>query len=364
MQGFETPQQRDARQAAAVAKQVAEEFNPHQLQVGDHMSNVGTAERIYGGHMSDKPVQLSLVKVQRQRFEPGSMFPSYEEEVGVVHRVHPEDDTLTVQFPSDQHRLRVRSTDVQLVQFVDPTYPTVRLQRGQRLPNKDELDRREAANDIVRRQLGIPQGHMLPNQQDEALLEGERRDDDGKVVTDAGYWGIPVTTLDALKNRSIPPGQVGGAYGRHFYTSLYERYRAASIGSEGAYQSGQSASLPSVFGQPSGFGQQSGQSVSQSVFGQPNGFGQQSSQWPSQPSVFGQPNGFGQQSGQSPSQPSVFGQPNSFGQAGGSMSSGPMQPGGAPPGVDPNRIVDRVYIPLEGPEMRMNMRDGQWEPVR
>lgn len=288
MQGFETPQQRAARQAAEVAKQVAEEFTPHQRQVGDHMSNVGTTERIYGGHTADKPEQLSLVRVQRQRFDAGSMFPRYEEEVGVVHRVHHEDDTLTIQFPSDQHRIRVPSADVQLVQFVDPTYPTVRLRKGQRLPHKEELDRREEANEILRRQLGIPQGHMLPNQQDETLLEGERKDEDGKVVYDAGYWGMPVSTLDALQNRSIPPGQVTGTYSRHFYTSLYNRYRAASIGAEAA----EAAAL--------------------------DGLGQ-----------------------------------------------APMMPGAAvPPGIDPNRVVDRVYIPLQGPELRMNMRDGQWEPVR
>lgn len=293
MQGFETPQQRDRREAAAVAQQVSEEFNPHQVHVGDHLSNVGTTERIYGGKMSDRPVELSLVRVQRQHIDPGSMFPRYEEEVGVVHRVHHEDDTLTVQFASDQHRVRVPTANVQLVQFIDPTYPTVRLQSGQHLPSKDELDRREAANEIVRRQLGVPQGHMLPNQQDEMLLEGERKDEDGKVVRDAGYWGIPVSTLDALQNRSIPASQVTGTYGRHFYTSLYERYRGVSLGNEAAVHPGQSASQ---------------------------------------------------------------------------SSGGPKQPGPAaatiPSDVDPDRIVDRIYIPLEGPTMRMNVRHGQWEPVR
>lgn len=338
MFGFETPQERDRRQAAAVAQQVAEEFTPHQVHVGDHTSNVGTTEVIYGGKMSDKPVELSLVRVQRPRIDPGSMFPGYEEEVGVVHRVHHEDDTLTVQFPSDQHRLRVPISDVQLVQFVDPTYPTVRLQRSQRLPTKAELDRREETNEMVRRQLGIPQGHMLPNQRDEMLLEGERKDEDGKVVTDAGYWGIPVSTLDALKNRSIPPSQVTGTYGRHFYTSLYERYRAASLGAEAAFHPGQSASHSSGFHQAGGFA--AGQSRS-SGFDQAGGFaaGQ------------GRSSGFDQAGGFAAGQ-------------GRSMSGGPMQPGAAPPGVDPNRIVDRVYIPLEGPAMRMNMRDGQWEPVR
>eukprot|EP00913_Durusdinium_trenchii_P023203 g21782.t1 len=130
MPSFETPLERRRREEAEIRQQVAEEFVPRQLHVGDHMDHLGATEVIYGGKTSSQPKdpvlrELNLVKVQRPLPQGG-----FQEDLGVVHRVHAEDGTVTVQFLSDQHRLRVPTNQANLVQTITPSYPKIRLKPG------------------------------------------------------------------------------------------------------------------------------------------------------------------------------------------------------------------------------------------
>jgi len=315
---METPAEQRRREEAAIRKELAEEFSPHQHYVGEHLDNEGTVERIYGGQTSERPKELSLVRVQRPLASGGSA-----EELAVVHRVHAEDDTLTVQFPSDQHRLRVPTRIVMLVQTITPTYPKIRLHPGERLPNRAEVDRREAELEAERRKRGLPQGAMLPWQEAEQLNQGEHKGADGVVRIDAGRWGIPAPTLEALKHRSIPPDEVSGVYGRHFYSGLYERQKMESL---------QASHV--------GFRGHGGSGYGSGSYGGPRGLA-------GGPGGLAGPGGLGETPGGFP------GGKGALGPAGTAKDRLP----------DGRRVVSRVYIPLEGPEMQLNPATGNWEPA-
>lgn len=357
MPSFETPQERRQREEAAMRKQVAMEFAPQQLNAGDRMDNLGATEVFYGGQMSSRPKELSLVKVQRPSPNGG-----FEEDLGVVHRVHAEDDTVTVQFPNDQHRVRVPTNQALLVQTLTPSYPKIRLKPGEHLPNRKQLDRREKELEEERRKLGLPQGAMLPWQEADQLNQGERRDDDGIVRITGDHWGIPTPTLDALKNRSIPPDEVTGVYGRHFYSRLYELHRQEAarqhysmlgVGGAGAYGS---------FGTGSGAGGAYGSSYGPNGVGGygPGGAG-------CGPGAYGPGNGAGGGLGGGLG----GGAGDGFGGAGGAFGGGLGGFGGdGGSGIyngrsaDGRQVVSQLYIPLEGPTRQKNPATGEWEPVQ
>eukprot|EP00931_Biecheleriopsis_adriatica_P105455 TRINITY_DN80017_c0_g1_i1.p1 TRINITY_DN80017_c0_g1~~TRINITY_DN80017_c0_g1_i1.p1 ORF type:complete len:362 (-),score=51.65 TRINITY_DN80017_c0_g1_i1:92-1099(-) len=316
------------REKAAIRQQVADEFAPHELGAGEHLKSDGATERIYGGHTDSRPKELSLVKVQRPRWQPheingilmldpNAIPPMSWEDIGVVHRVHKEDDTLTVQFPSDQHRMRVPTDSVQLVVDITPTYPKIRLNKGEKLPTRAQLQQREARYEVQRRQLGLPQGAMLPDQQDDQLKADEHLSDDGKVAVDAGYWGIPVPLQDALKNRSIPPSQVTGTYGRHFYTGLYERYQREAFEAQGLLPPGAAARLKG-----------------EGTFG--------SGAWGAGGAVEGM---------------------IASGAGRGATLSGKGAVTAQQLNEVDSRVISRVFIPLEGPQLHMNMATGEWEEM-
>lgn len=225
MAGFETPQEKLAREKSNMAQVVRNEFAPGQLQAGQTMNGPGAhaVERVYGGTMSTRPQELSLVKAMRPT-------PSGEWVLGtgVVHRVHPEDDTLTIQFVPDQHRLRLPLRSVSPILDIEPVYPKIRLGKGEPLPTRSQVMQRELAAEEHRRQLGLTDGQPLPGQDMEGLRPGEWEGKNGNVKMMGDHWGIPVWTIDALKNRSIPNTQVTGAYGCHFYTELYQNNFYAS----------------------------------------------------------------------------------------------------------------------------------------
>jgi len=282
----ETQHQKLEREKREMRQEVAGELAPHEVRVGQQIGHDGAAEVIYGGHTASRPEELSLVRVMRPLPLGGSA-----EDIGVVHRVHSEDDTITVQFPLDQHRARVPISSVELVQQVDPVYPKVRLRRGERMPTRTQITGREAQLEAERRQLGLPQGAMLPWQAEDHLRVDEHFGRDGKVKIDATYWGIPEPTLDALKNRAIPANEVTGEYGRHFYSNLYERYRSEAHNGEQQTHSVQSSGSISGLTKAPHAGQ----------------------------------------SGQT------------FAKVGG------------------ENVIARVYVPLEGPELHMNMASGVWQ---
>ncbi|CAJ1368784.1 unnamed protein product [Effrenium voratum] len=354
---YETPQERRRREEQEIRQQVAEEFNPHRLQEGDHLQNVGATEVIYGGQTSSRPKELSLVKVQRPLPSGG-----YAEDLGVVHRVHAEDDTLTVQFVSDQHRLRVPTGQALLVQPVTPNYPKTRLKPGERLPTKGQVDRREAALEVERRRLGLPQGALLPHQEEESnqLNQGEHRGEDGVVRISADHWGIPAPTLDALKNRSIPPSEVTGIYSRHFYTNLYDRQRReawkqhSSSGTSGGGGGcgGCGGGGGGAWGSSSGYG--GGGCGSFGGGGGCGSFGGSGYGSYGGGCRGGGGCGGGCCGGGSGGCGGCGGCGGFGGCGGGSCGASMMQ------GSD-KRVVSHVYIPLEGPSLQQNLATGEWE---
>eukprot|EP00434_Breviolum_minutum_P027488 symbB.v1.2.024305.t1/scaffold2280.1/size83482/3 len=357
MPAMETPQERRQREQAQMRQQVAQEFAPQQqFHVGDHMDTLGATEVIYGGQTSSRPKELSLVKVHRPLPQGG-----FADEIGVVHRVHAEDDTVTVQFPNDQHRLRIPTNQAALVQSVTPTYPKIRLKPGERLPNRSQLDRREKELEEERRKLGLPQGAMLPWQEADHLNKGEHRDEDGVVRISGDHWGIPTPTLDALKNRSIPPDEVTGVYGRHFYSRLYELQRREAAqqhysmiglsrsGAGGAFGAGGGAygaaggaygagggAYGSAYGSGFGGGGYGADGGSLGAGGGPCG------------GAGGGPFGDG------------FGGSGFGGGFGGGQDGAGSRNGRS---ADGRQIVSQLYIPLEGPTLQKNQNTGDWEPI-
>lgn len=172
--------------------------------------NKGGVMYEYGGEMAKGLSELQIVKVWRpQPFGPPQLCRA------IVHRVHKDDNSVTVQFVPDQHRARVPRYCIQPVLGVEPRYPDVWLEPGQSPPTREEILRIELEKERMR-EMGIP----VPDS--EAPPDGGFLNRQHRKIERVQRWGIPATTLDALRNRSIPPFQVEGTYGRHFYSNLYK----------------------------------------------------------------------------------------------------------------------------------------------
>mmetsp|Transcript_72682 Transcript_72682/g.189575 ORF Transcript_72682/g.189575 Transcript_72682/m.189575 type:complete len:315 (-) Transcript_72682:91-1035(-) len=220
-QHFADARQELNREKHEVAKLVAEEFQrpvdpntplQHELQM-----HQGGEEVVYGGMVSAEPQELQLVRAWRP-----TPLGEWEIGTGVVHRVHKENQTITVQFLPDQHRCRLPFASVKPILDITPTYPKVRLMPGERLPTRTELLAREQEAHARRQALGIPPEQPLPGDEDpNSLRAGETLNEHGHPVVKEDRWGIPGPTLDALRNYSIPGLQVGSEYGSHFYSKLY-----------------------------------------------------------------------------------------------------------------------------------------------
>jgi hypothetical protein len=152
--------------------------------------------------------ELHLCEAWRPVPGPKGVQPKLEK--CVAHRVHPEDYTVTVQFFKDQHRLRIPVSCCRPLLDITPEYPQIYISDGEAPPSREEIDLYEEEKSRLE-----AHGMVAPlfDGPDPTLGSKER----------ATYWGLPTPTLDALRNRSIPPAQVTGEYGRHFYTSLYNR---------------------------------------------------------------------------------------------------------------------------------------------
>lgn len=204
-----------------VKQQVWEEFHSNQnpnAQVEQLLHQGGATQRFYGGAEHAGPHEMQLVKAWRPT--PNG---EWEMGTGVVHRVHHEDGTLTVQFIPDQHRCRLPRSSVQPITDITPVYPAIRLSEGERLPTPAEIRAREENANAMRMQYGIPPEAPLPGQENtivrpEDVLAGHKR-----PAVLANRWGMPATTLDALRNRAVPEDQLSGAYGVHHYTKLYQQ---------------------------------------------------------------------------------------------------------------------------------------------
>lgn len=223
---------------------------------------------------------------------------------GVVHRIHMEDHTVTVQFLDDQHRLRLKSSMVNPISPVEPKYPRVVLQKGERPPTRAEIMEkinREAAEEEWASLNGVALPPK-PAQSDEA----DPSDNTERRVERVDQWGIPAPTLDALRNRSVPSYQVSGVYGEHFYSKLYA----------------------------SNFHSTKDKQIQQEAAAAANGV------------VGGRPGSLGGRPGGVPANGAA-----PLPQAGGGGRGGP------------STIKTHRYIPLEGPEMEQ-MPDGSWRDIQ
>eukprot|EP00421_Protoceratium_reticulatum_P014434 CAMPEP_0168395694 /NCGR_PEP_ID=MMETSP0228-20121227/20176_1 /TAXON_ID=133427 /ORGANISM="Protoceratium reticulatum, Strain CCCM 535 (=CCMP 1889)" /LENGTH=306 /DNA_ID=CAMNT_0008409135 /DNA_START=1 /DNA_END=921 /DNA_ORIENTATION=- len=174
-------------------------------------------DHVYGGEESAMPREEQLVQAWRP-----TPWGEWQLAMGVIHRVHHDDRTLTIQFIPDQHRVRVPFMSAKPILDITPEYPTIRLAPGERLPTPGEIRAREQNANEKRRVMGIPADAPMPDVDYQALRPGETMSRDGVVTLECDYWGIPAPTLEALRNRSIPACQVVGEYRRHFFTDLYQ----------------------------------------------------------------------------------------------------------------------------------------------
>lgn len=271
-------------------------------------------EHVYGGAESADLQERDLVKAWRP-IPGGPMQMGF----GVVHRLHPEDGTVTVQFVPDQNRARLPFSAVMKVQFFTPQYPVVHLQPGQKMPTPAEIKAREEQEAVVRRNLGLPP---------DAPLDQFGETADTKARKEYGQrWGIPAPTLDALRNRSIPAYQVTGTYGAHFYTNLYKNnfypqkmHNVSASGHVGVDGYGAGAkSIAELYGGGQGQGPAGG----------PLGAGGQAGYF----SDVRERGGFGETRG-------------------GDYGEGP--------GYEKMHIISHRFIPLNGPELEQDMDDGKW----
>lgn len=137
-------------------------------------------------------------------------------ELAVVHRIHRQDETVTVQFLKDQHRLRLHVGAVTPVDKTPHSYPAQWIRPSEPMPTAKQCQEMAGVEEARRLQLER-MGHPVPprfNQKDLDLPP--------KRVEMSDRWGIPGPTLIALRNRSVPMTEVTGAYDQHFYTKLYE----------------------------------------------------------------------------------------------------------------------------------------------
>eukprot|EP00933_Yihiella_yeosuensis_P033342 TRINITY_DN27071_c0_g1_i1.p1 TRINITY_DN27071_c0_g1~~TRINITY_DN27071_c0_g1_i1.p1 ORF type:complete len:309 (+),score=55.99 TRINITY_DN27071_c0_g1_i1:120-1046(+) len=299
--GFQTPQEQLQSMKSQAAQQVSKEWfgdKSHSDVTSSH--GTGTAIHVYGGEMSAKPKERQLVRAQR----PNS-FGKYELALGVIHRVH-EDDTVTVQFVPDQHRLRLRTAEVQPLNPIEPNYPTVRLEPGKKMPSVQQCQAEEERLAAMDRARGLPPDHHLKVAEatnPDGLRQGEF-EENGKVKVWAPHWGIPASTLDALKNRSIPAKQVTTTYNRHFYSDLYRTNFYYEQSQEALYEA--------------------------SRYDESYGVSQQYLEYGTDQTIL--------EKAEAAEQEKI------------------NHRGGR------HILVSHTYIPLEGPELEMNMVTGQWVP--
>lgn len=155
-----------------------------------------------------------LVHAWRSPFAPSWTLESREQ--GVVHKVHREDHTITIQFLSDQHRVRMHTAVVTPVDNTPSSYHAQWLHPGQDFPSLAACQA-AAQHDDEHRAMLERSGHPVPprfDKKDFALPP--------KRVERSDRWGMPTTTLIALRNRTIPMCEVTGRYDQHFYTQLYD----------------------------------------------------------------------------------------------------------------------------------------------
>mmetsp|Transcript_112174 Transcript_112174/g.194475 ORF Transcript_112174/g.194475 Transcript_112174/m.194475 type:complete len:291 (+) Transcript_112174:101-973(+) len=180
--------------------------------VFEAMHDSSSAQHIYLGVQDGALKELDLC------WAPRPMPWGYIKDKAVVHRVHDDVDgmTVTVQFLSDQHRIRLPPEECKPIRDFTPMYPTVRIHPAARLPTPAEVDRLEQEKQYAAER-GLPQPPYPPG----FSLEDESQTHETHV-SKVPRWGIPEPTLDALRNRSLAPYQITGVYGPHFYSKLYE----------------------------------------------------------------------------------------------------------------------------------------------
>jgi len=207
---------------ADIKGHVQQEFlmadRPSEYVLNEMNNDSAAVDHIYGGTMSAAPRELQIVRAWRP-----TPWGEMQLATGVVHRVHEEDRTVTVQFVPDQHRARVPWSSCDPMPDITPTYPEIRLGQNERVPTRAEIVAREENANLMRQQMGIAHDAPLPGTLETGNLRpGERKGANGQIILRSKDWGIPAQTLDVLRNRSIPPSQVTGVYGLHFYTNLYK----------------------------------------------------------------------------------------------------------------------------------------------
>jgi len=165
-----------------------------------------------------------LVNGERVQVRPENIVPnqgqyrptvSYQTGKGVVHRVHHEDGTVTVQFLDDQHRTRVPFSAVKNIDDITPEFPDVILKPGQKMPTRLEIKQME------REQSGLPalgQLALVPGAY--ALIQGlrDKQKYNGRHCKllefdpGVGLWEVLVGeehfALSQENMAPIPPGMV------------------------------------------------------------------------------------------------------------------------------------------------------------
>lgn len=294
----------------AMRRQVEEQFRPHkgQHELLEKYRSQGSAvdQFVYGGVMPTELEELDLVKAWR----PNAVGEWYID-VGVVHRLHRQDGTVTVQFVPDQNRIRLPYSSVEKIQNLTPTYPKIRLAPGEKLPTPAEIRRREERAEEERRLLRLAPNQPLPGQEMEGLREGETVSENKDITLQANFWGLPESTLDALRNRSLPGTMIQPTYGPHFYTKLYENrfYPQKPVMRDETHHVGLAGG---------------------------GAFVEQLQQL--------------QEAATAAGDGAVL------------QSMLQTQTGARLPGAG-RRILSHTYIPLEGPQLSMDMKTGQWFPI-
>jgi len=155
-----------------------------------------------------------LVNAWRNPFAP-SWTPE-SRELAIIHRVHLEDQTVTVQFLKDQNRIRMHVAAVTQVDKTPHSYPAKWIHPGDAMPTATQCQAAAVLEEEHRAHLERMGHPMAPRFQQKDL------DLPPKRVEQSDRWGIPAPTLIALRNRSIPMSEVTGLYDQHFYSKLYE----------------------------------------------------------------------------------------------------------------------------------------------
>lgn len=239
----------EKQHAKQIVREEFEEWDHNNLAQQMLHQKGGAEQRVYGGIENTAPRELQLVDAWRPAADG-----TWQLGKGIIHRVHHEDNTVTVQFLPDQHRCRLPFASIQPNLDIEPVYPKIRLRPGERIPTCSEIEVREHNAEIRRQQLGIPPHQPLPEDDEDPLLDGEHMNQAGVRVVYSDTWGMPSTTLAALRDRSIPFAQVKGYYEDHFYSHLYNNNFYAQESGEAAIGSGGQVSTGAV-GTPVGRGE-------------------------------------------------------------------------------------------------------------